>query len=310
MHCENIRPDLSQVRLYVPEQYRWFDFGGTMRPVAAEADLQAGFVKFQTRETQQIVATLRQGDKFAKLRAAVNLKSQQAAMDQYRATIASDYSNADLQSELRFNTTVAQQAQEESKRSEGLAQRTAELDNRQQLGRLFNGQSNSRARNVVKDLGANWSETAEMKPASAAGQPQGFDREWLGQNKLDVAARQPSEKPEAKRIARIGPPSTFSADLDIPFSPGKPPVIGFGGRTKTAPANMPQQPSAAQVVQSATGLAIPQFGGFDPAAARNLSRQGEDSVRAVQGTAGRTEGGGGTIVILQQAGAMGHGRAS
>ena len=49
IHCENIRPDLSQVRLYVPEQYRWFDFGGTMRLVAEEADLQAGYVKFQTR---------------------------------------------------------------------------------------------------------------------------------------------------------------------------------------------------------------------------------------------------------------------
>ena len=34
IHCENIRPDLSQVRLYVPDRYRWFDFGGTMRLVA------------------------------------------------------------------------------------------------------------------------------------------------------------------------------------------------------------------------------------------------------------------------------------
>ena len=69
LHCENIRPELSQVRLYVPEQYRWFDFGGTMRPVVEEADLQAGYVKFQTKQTEQLLDTLRQGDKFAQARA-------------------------------------------------------------------------------------------------------------------------------------------------------------------------------------------------------------------------------------------------
>ena len=121
VHCENIRPDLSQVRLYVPEQYRWFDFGGTMRLVAAEADLQAGYVKFQTRETEQIVATLRQGDKFSKLRAAANLKTQLAVMDQYRATIGPQGSSSELQSELKLNENVTQQAQQESKRSGQLA---------------------------------------------------------------------------------------------------------------------------------------------------------------------------------------------
>jgi hypothetical protein len=165
IHCENIRPDLSQVRLYVPEQFRWFDFGGTMRLAAAEADLQAGYVKFQTRQTEQIMATLRQGDKFAKLRAAANLKTQQLTMDQYRAAIASQRSNSELQSELNLNASIAQQAEQESKHLEQSPQQAAAPDNRQQLGRLFQGQKGSRARNVVNDLGANWSEPAEMKPA-------------------------------------------------------------------------------------------------------------------------------------------------
>ena len=121
VHCENIRPDLSQVRLYVPEQYGWFDFGGTMRLVAAEADLQAGYVKFQTRETQQIVATLRQGDKFSKLRAAANLKAQLAVMDQYRTTIGPQGSSSELQSELKLNENITQQAQQESKQLGQLA---------------------------------------------------------------------------------------------------------------------------------------------------------------------------------------------
>ena len=61
-------------------------------------------------------------------------------------------------------------------------------DNRRQLNRRFQGQKSSRARNVVNDLGTNWCEAVEMKPARASGQPQGFDREWLGQNKLEMPA--------------------------------------------------------------------------------------------------------------------------
>ena len=214
-HCENIRPDLSQVRLYVPEQYRWFDFGGTMRLVAAEADLQAGYVKFQNRETEQIVATLRQGNKFAKLRAAVNLKTQQAVMDQYRATIGPQGSNSELESELRLNENITQQGQQESKHSRELAEQAAVSDNRQQLGRLFQGQKNARARNVVNDVDANWSETGGMEPGKAPGQSQGFDREWLGQNKLEMPVEQWS-----REMGRIAGPRAKPATMGGYFGYG------------------------------------------------------------------------------------------
>ena len=64
----------------MPEKYRWFDFGGTMRPVTSEADLQAGYIKFQTKQTEQIMAAIQQGDKWAQVRAATNLKTQQGEM--------------------------------------------------------------------------------------------------------------------------------------------------------------------------------------------------------------------------------------
>ena len=223
-HCENIRPDLTQVRLYVPEQYRWLDFGGTMRLVEVEADLQAGYIKFQTRQTEQIVNTLRQGDKFAKLRAAANLKTQQAAMDQWRTTIAPQGSSSELQSELKRNESITQQAQQESKQLEQPPEQAVIQDNRVQLGKLFQGQKSSRARNVVNDLGANWSETVERKPAEAAGQPQRFDGEWLGQNKLDMPVEQ-SHK-EVGRIAGPGKPAAM----------GMAGGMGYSGRMKTASA--------------------------------------------------------------------------
>ncbi len=81
VHCENIRPELSQVRLYVPPQYQWFDFGGTMQPVGEEADLQAGYVAFLTKQTEQLISTIEHGDRYSQLRAAVNIK----ALDNGRA---------------------------------------------------------------------------------------------------------------------------------------------------------------------------------------------------------------------------------
>ena len=89
IHSLNVAPDLSQVRLYVPEQYRWFDFGGTMRLVREEADLQAGYVQFQNKQLSQIGLALQQGDKWTKARAAANLKAQQTEMSSFRSNLSS-----------------------------------------------------------------------------------------------------------------------------------------------------------------------------------------------------------------------------
>ena len=86
IRCRNITPDLSQVRLYVPADNQWFDFGGTMRRVGEEADLQAGYIKFQTKQTGQIVEALRQGDKWTKIRAETSLKAQQRQMEEYQSS--------------------------------------------------------------------------------------------------------------------------------------------------------------------------------------------------------------------------------
>ena len=49
IHTVNIEVALSQVRLYLPETYDWFRFGGTMRETGNEAELAAGYVAYQTR---------------------------------------------------------------------------------------------------------------------------------------------------------------------------------------------------------------------------------------------------------------------
>ncbi len=233
VHCENIRPDLSQVRLYVPEKYRWFDFGGTMRLVTEEVDLQAGYLKFQTKQTEQIMATLQQGDKWAKIRAATNLKIQQGLMSRYRSSLASQSASSELQSELNLNANVAKQANQEATKLELTPERAETQDNRLQLNRRFQGQKSSRARNVVNDLGANWSEAVEMKSGDISHCNEPFSREWLGKNKLD---RPGNARQQMKRIA--GPsPSSLAKPM-------------YDDKGKNAAADVPRQPSAAQVVQS------------------------------------------------------------
>ena len=46
----NIHVELSQVELYLPESYDWFNFGGTMRHVAGEGDLAAGWLAYNTKQ--------------------------------------------------------------------------------------------------------------------------------------------------------------------------------------------------------------------------------------------------------------------
>jgi hypothetical protein len=189
VHCVNIKPELSQVRLYVPEQYRWFDFGGTMRQVGGDADLLAGFIGYQTKQTERIVQALRQGDKFAKVRAASNLKQLgMAVTDQSRSmTIQDGESNANLQSELTVNAGAMKQAlQEVEELEKAPRQADAQDNNRYRLNDLYQGQKSGRARNVVQDAGQNWDDKAEQKPADQPGKQQAFNNEWLGKNKLNV----------------------------------------------------------------------------------------------------------------------------
>jgi hypothetical protein len=233
VHCENIRPDLSQVRLYVPEKYRWFDFGGTLRLVTEEVDLQAGYIQFQTKQTAQIMATMQQGDKWAKIRAAANLKIQQGLMSQYRSSLSSHSSSSELQSELNQNANIAKQANQEATKLELTPEQAETQDNRLQLNKRFQGQKSSRARNVVNDLGANWSETVEMKSADVSRSGEQFNSEWLGKNKLDT----PGDK--LQKMDRIAGPAPSSSSKPMDY-----------GKGKNAQTDAQRQPSAAQVVPS------------------------------------------------------------
>jgi hypothetical protein len=187
LHCENIRPELSQVRLYVPDHYQWFDFGGTMRPVLEEADLQAGYVQFQTKQTEKLLDTLRQGDKYAQARASVNIKVQnEKSQGQTYYFSTASAANPNLQSELAANARVNQGATLEAMQIEQMPQQAQQMGNRMQLNNVFLGQKFTQARGVVNQSLANWSDAEEQK-THAMDKTQRFSREWLDKNGLVVA---------------------------------------------------------------------------------------------------------------------------
>ena len=189
IRCLNITPDLSQVRLLVPRNRHWFDFGGTMRQVAEEADLQAGYVKFQTKQTEQIASAMRQGDKWTKARAAGNLKVQKLQIEKYRSDLSSDSFNANLQSELAVNSGTLLRATEDAAKQEIAPAEETIQDNRQRLDAAFHAQKASRARNVVNDLGANFAGVAAVpqgQPQPSGGSGQQFNNDWMVQNGLTL----------------------------------------------------------------------------------------------------------------------------
>ena len=166
IRCVNITPELSQAKLHLPERFRWFDFGGTMRRVADDAGLQLGFLQFQSNQLSQISQALQSGDKWTKARAAYNLKQIELSMRddvQYQSP-RSSY-NPKLQAALSENTRIMQQTQKEAKRQKKAPAQTKVEDNRQRLNVAYEGQTMSRAKNVVNELGLNWEQPASHEKA-------------------------------------------------------------------------------------------------------------------------------------------------
>ncbi len=250
IRCRNITPDLSQVRLYVPTDNQWFDFGGTMRRVGEEADLQAGYVKFQTKQTEQIVEALQRGDKWTKIRAKTSLQAQQWQMQEYQSSIVPEKSNSDLQSELFLNNSINERANQELAKEERAPAEGEAQYNRQRLNAVYQSQQTQRARNVVNDVGGNWGDTVEEKPAADSTREGLFAGEGMKQNKLRRLFRMDVATKDRNVEDTKGDASGNSSKRFAGFAGGQ-----FKGQIGIQNGgNVQQQPSAAQVLH-----VVPQF---------------------------------------------------
>jgi hypothetical protein len=200
-----INAELSQVELYLPEKYVWFDFRGSTRRVTEEGEFEAGILAYQNKVAESLVQTLRFGNPFAQARAALNLKSFSQEMQKSQQDFSGYQYNKDVQKEAAAAQVLLESADKEI---QGQAQAGAQVMlNNDALRDAFANQRNVRARNLVKALDDNWGEAAVAAPKTppAAEGTERFNAAWLSSNRLEsvqVEGEKGGKKADAKDAGR------------------------------------------------------------------------------------------------------------
>ncbi len=198
IRTENIHIELSQVKLYLPEEYHWYQFDGTATRVQSEDDFTAGYVEYQTRTIEKLTQIMRDSSEFSKSRAAYNVGNLKGKMQQLAQSASSSADgNEALRQNLYSNAQALEAATEETVELEG--QKEQVTDNRDRLNYFYQQQQNGLARNSVTRLGDNF--RADMPAAQPESKPdQGqnkFNEAWFEQDAKHKAEAPPAQDDES-----------------------------------------------------------------------------------------------------------------
>lgn len=203
----NLQVELSQVRLWLPREYRWLAFGGTMRRVSDPAELEAGLLSYRRKELERLASVAQNStSQFGKVRASNFMAACAKDLKQLTMHLHSRVSSTALRLEHDAAARALQQAAQ-VQQAVGEYEDEALLSNRSQLLALFGEQRNRRARDVVHDVGANFA--AESLEGGPAGE---FDLRWLANNSLAGSAAEAF----LAAAAAEAPGKSRSADKDGP----------------------------------------------------------------------------------------------
>ncbi len=274
VRSRNIAVERSTVQLFVPKTHDWLRFGGTMGPPAERADLAALFGAYQEQKAESLLGQLREatrGNKaFEKVRAMSNLKRQVAVMQDYYSSSVSGYSsNEHLEAQLAGTAAVIDEVQQELEQIDGGDQPAFEADNRDRLNDLYVGQKFSRSRNVVQDLGGNWSDEAPEQPPEEAGELVFFNGRWLDKNKLQNPYAREDDEDRNRRQGNRRAQTAGGKGLKLDW--------GTSGREAGKPQQV-AQPKAPEFAQTKLKAALnEQLAKKKPAAAEQArgSREAE-----------------------------------
>jgi hypothetical protein len=193
----------SQVELYLPEGYAWFDFGGRMRRLTDEGDLAAGILAYENKRAEGLLQTLRFGNPFERARAAANLKGLAQVLTESSSQVQTYQYNQSFQTESSNALVIVQNANREIE-GQAAQQGQAAADNNDLIRDAYGDQRNKRAKNQVAVLGQNWAETP---PAQAAPQPDQagrFNTAWFAGNRLEtVQAGEQAKQADQKGQQRL-----------------------------------------------------------------------------------------------------------
>ncbi|WP_254513809.1 hypothetical protein [Anatilimnocola floriformis] len=188
LRTQNINVEQSQVQLYLPDDFEWPHFGGTMSQVKSENELEEGFQRYFNKKVEEAKQSLQSEDLNTKLRAQANLSG---LLQTWQFNSASRSANNLEQSGLaQRNYSELQSAQQEA--AEQVQMQIDELqsnDNRYRLNGALMEQKVARSKNVVTQLGNNF-EAAGAKPDDAK-ESKGkgelaYNPQFLKGNKLDT----------------------------------------------------------------------------------------------------------------------------
>ena len=171
----NINIELSQVQLYLPDDFQWIHFAGTATRVQGQDDFAAGYVAYRTQQVEKLTQIIRGTNEFSKARAMSNVKFLGQELAELQRQGRQNKGNALLSSNLDTNYRVYQAAQDEIQQLQ--TQTAAETDNRGRLNGYFDSQGNKLSRNEVTRLGFNFPAPTETAPPV---QPvETFDQQWF-----------------------------------------------------------------------------------------------------------------------------------
>lgn len=173
---KNITTELSQIKLYLPEAYRWFQFDGTATQVSGEEAFKAGFVSYQTRQLEELAQTIRSSNQFSQSRAIYNVDKLGKELKTWHEGIEQQHDDPGLKSKLESNRRVLEAAERQIR--ELAAQKQPSADNRTILNQFYEQQDNELAKNRVNRLGSNFAPARPpAKPAPSADVK--FNAEWF-----------------------------------------------------------------------------------------------------------------------------------
>ncbi len=183
----NIHVELSLVRLHVPANFRWFNFGGTMRLVNHEAVYHSGYAEYLTRQMQQLSRLLQSDpDELTRLRCANNLKQLDVAFQEFQSANSRFRSHAYFSTSSAAQSAALEQAERllasQTKNDQG--QSVALGDNRIRLGQLVEQQHNQRARNVVNRMDGNFRAVLSENAPQPLSDEETVNSQWFAANQL------------------------------------------------------------------------------------------------------------------------------
>ncbi len=171
----NINIELSQVQLYLPDDFQWVHFAGTATRVQGQDDFAAGYVAYRTQQVEKLTQIIRGTNEFSKARAMSNVKFLGQELAELQRQGRQNKGNALLSSSLDANYRVYQAAKDEIQQLQ--TQTTAETDNRERLNGYFDSQGNTLSRNEVTRLGFNFPAPTETTPPVQTAET--FDQQWF-----------------------------------------------------------------------------------------------------------------------------------